>query len=185
MQARDAYISQFRTMTEEINRILEEMPETALHQRPGPSLNPVGWNYWHMLRIWDAALNGTILGRDSAEDTWHRGGFTERSGYNPDGKGTAGVGTGMGYSDAEVDEVQIPLATIQEYQRQLQSETEEYLLNADDAELNRQVTSWLGETPVSRIIEHAIRNGWMHYGEMRYAKGMLGYPDPTYPGASQ
>jgi hypothetical protein len=184
MRAQDAYISQFQTLVEEVNRVIGEVPEEDFHRRPGPSQNPVGWNWWHFLRIWDMELNKILQGRDISEDTWHRHGFSEKSGYTPDGKGGRGEGTGMGYTDAQVDEVQIPMAVIQDYQQQLLAETEAYLRAADDAELTRTVTSWLGETPASKIVEQAIRNGWMHYGEMRYAKGLLGYPDPSYPGRS-
>jgi uncharacterized damage-inducible protein DinB len=180
MNAQDAYISQIRMMTNEINAMFDDVPEDLLHKRPGPGLNPIGWNFWHLLRIWDGWLNGRIGGRDASEDTWHRGNYAEKSGYNPDGKGAGGMGTGMGYSDAEVDEVQIPLSIIQEYQQQLQDETEAFLNQADDAELNRPIDSHLGEVPLHIAIEQSIRNGWMHYGEMRYAKGMLGRPDPTY-----
>lgn len=169
-------------MTNEINAMFDDVPEELVHKRPGPGLNPIGWNFWHLLRIWDGWLNVRIHGRDASEDTWHRGNFAEKSGYNSDGKGAGGMGTGMGYSDAEVDEVQIPLAVIQEYQQQLQDETEAFLRQANDAELNRPIDSHLGEVPLHIGIEQSIRNGWMHYGEMRYAKGMLGRPDATYPG---
>jgi hypothetical protein len=184
MRAQDAYISQFQTLVEELNRVIGEVPEGDFYRRPGPSQNPVGWNWWHLLRIWDMELNKILQGRDISEDTWHRGGFSERSGYNPDGEGGRGEGTGMGYTDAQVDEVRVAMSVIQAYQQQLLSETEAYLREAGDAELTRTVTSWLGETPASKIVEQAIRNGWMHYGEMRYAKGILGHPDPTYPGSS-
>ena len=183
MNAQDAYISQIQTMTNEINAMFDDVPEELLHKRPGPGLNPIDWNFWHLLRIWDSWLNVRIGGRDGSDDTWHRGGFSEKSGYNPDGKGAGGVGTGMGFSDAEVDELQIPLALIQAYQQQLQDETEAYLRQADEGELNRTITAFFGETTCAKAIEQSIRNGWMHYGEMRYAKGMLGRPDPTYKAA--
>lgn len=182
MNAQDVYISMFRMMTDEINGMFDDVPDVLLYERPGPSLNPIGWNYWHLLRIWDMELNSIIGGKEPSEQTWYRGGFVEKSGYNPEGKGGRGGGTGMGYTDAEVDEVQIPLEVIQEYQRQLQAETESYLQSADDAELNRVVPFWAGEITCGKMIEQAIRNGWMHYGEMRYAKGMLGRPDASYPG---
>lgn len=185
MRAQDAYLSQFRTLVEEINRTLAGVPDELLYQRPGPSLNPIGWNHWHLLRIWDMELNQIIKGREPSEDTWYRAGYSEHSGYNPEGKGAGGAGTGMGYTDEEVDEVQIRRAIIRSYQLKLMAETASYLRAADDAELERKVTYWAGETTCAKIIEQAIRNGWMHYGEIRFVKGMLGYPDPTYPGPSQ
>lgn len=182
MRAQDAYISQFRTMTDEVTALFDDVPDELLYKRPGPSQNPIGWNYWHFLRIWDSGLHSIIGGKDLKEQTWWRGGFAEQSGYDPAGLGGRGGGTGMGYTDAEVDAVQVPLEIIQAYHRQLLAETEEYLRSADDEELNRVVPYWAGETTCAKMVEQAIRNCWMHYGEMRYAKGILGRPDASYPG---
>lgn len=182
MKAQDAYISMFRTMTNEVMGMFDDVPDELLYKRPGPSQNPIGWNYWHFLRIWDNELHSIIGGKELREQTWWRGGYAERSGYDPAGLGGRGGGTGMGYTDAEVDAVQVPLDILKDYHRQLLAETEEYLSNADDAELNRVVPYWAGEITCAGMIEQAIRNCWMYYGEMRYAKGILGRPDASYPG---
>ena len=58
---------------------VEEVPADKLHARPGPHLNPVGWNYWHALRVWDLDINWQIKGQSPTEDAWHRGDFTTKS----------------------------------------------------------------------------------------------------------
>lgn len=185
MSATDAYRSQLQAITAFLESQLSELPTELLYTRPGPSLNPVGWNYWHLLRIWDYDLNWTIRGQQPHADAWHRGGFTERSNYNPDGKGSdpRQYGLGSRYSDVDVDEVQIDLSVLQEYHQQLLSETDAYFAQVDTAELRRVVRTAVHPelaTTCANRIEHTIGSCWMHIGEISYIKGMLGYPDSSY-----
>lgn len=172
-------------MSNMLDRQIDDVPDSLLHKRPGRSQNPVGWNYWHLLRIWDLDLNWYINGQEPGEDAWHRGNFTEKSGYDPVGKGLRGSGLGVGYSDAEVDEVQMSKDVLQEYQRQLLDETVKYLGSASQDELHRELSSPLNPEQTSCCAErmqHIVSHSWNHIGELRYAKGMLGHVDATYPG---
>jgi hypothetical protein len=147
-------------------------------------LNSVGWNYWHALRIWDFRLNHQVKGQDPLEDAWHRYEFSARAGYNPDGTGARGAGLGMGQTDAEVDAVHVAWPLIIDYQQVLLSESLTYLSSmADESDFDREIPAGGGNSiTVREIYQQMIRQFWMHYGEMRYAKGMLGFPDTTYPG---
>jgi hypothetical protein len=180
-----AYLAQIRRMSDFLLRQVGDVPEELLYRRPGPSLNPIGWIYWHLLRIWDLDLNWIIRGQDPAQDAWNRGGFSARSGYDPTGKGFRIQGTGFGYTDTEVDEVRIARPILDDYLRQLLTETSLYLNDADEAELHRSFDSPIppGETttPAERI-QHTIGQCWNHIGEIRYIKGMFGYFDGSYPG---
>jgi hypothetical protein len=180
----EIYLTQIRSASEFLTKQVEEVPEEILYERPGPSLNTVGWNYFHILRVWDADLNWLAKGQDPLEDAWHRGGFTEKADYNPDGKGGRGAGLGFGYTDAEVDELQvIPVSTLHDYHERLLSETDEYLTSSDDAEMQREMETPFGssDTPAGRM-QHTIGHSWNHIGELRFIKGMHGYYDGTYPG---
>src|SRR5688572_23042646 len=123
MALRDSYLEQIDTMSDFLTNQVTELDEAAFTRRPGEMLNPVGFIYFHVLRIWDLDLNILVHGRRPADDAWHRGGFTEKLGYNPDGKGGNGMGLGFGYTDQEVDEVPYRLAPLQEYHQQLLDET--------------------------------------------------------------
>lgn len=182
----DDYLAQIKSMSNFVAGQIADMPEDMLWKRPGPSLNPVAFNYFHLLRVWDLDLNWIVKGQGPQGDAWHRGEFSEKAGYNPDGKGSRGMGIGTGFTDADVDEMNISRHVLQAYQQQLLAETEEYLQTADDAELNREVAP-LPSAPDRRAtcaqrLQHTISHSWSHTGELRFAKGMLGMHDPSYPG---
>ncbi len=183
MSDSEIYLTQIRSASDFLGTQVEEVPADLLYARPGPSLNTVGWNYFHVLRVWDADLNWLAKGQNPMEDAWHRGEFTEKSGYNPDGKGGRGSGLGFGYSDSEVDELDdIPVSVLQEYQQQLMDETEEYLSSSDEAEMQREFESPFGtDNPAARM-QHTVGHTWNHIGELRFIKGMHGIYDGTYPG---
>jgi hypothetical protein len=188
MSVATIYLRQFESMSSSIEQQIADIPDDLFQKRPGPSLNPVSFSYFHLLRVWDLDLNWIVKGLDRSQDAWHRGGFAEKSGYSPDGKGARGMGSGTGYTDADVDELKVSRSVLQEYQHQLLAETEEYLNNASDDELNREVTP-LPSAPdrpatCAQRLQHAVSHATSHAGELRFAKGMLGMHDPSYPGAA-
>lgn len=186
MNEATAYREMIESTSDALKTRIEEVPAEKLHERPGAHLNTVGWNYWHALRVWDLDINWLIKGQQPNEDAWHRGGYTAESGYDPDGKGLRGTGLGVGYSDAEVDELAVISADVlYSYHEMLLKETMEYLDGASDDEIRRTMPSPLRpgtETSVAERLQHIVTHTWNHIGELGYAKGMLGMTDQTYPG---
>lgn len=181
MSANAIYQESIDGMSTMLTNVVAELDDATLARRPGPELNPLGFIYFHILRIWDLDLNVLIQGGAPAEDAWHRGGYSAELGYNPDGKGGRGTGMGFGYTDDEVDEIPYRLAPLQRYHQQLEEETRAYLSNASDAELQREI-SFLGQaSSTGARAQHIVAHSWNHIGEMRLSKGLLGYPDPTTP----
>lgn len=185
MSEASVYLAQIRAMSEALDRQVGELSDELLYQRPGPSLNPVVWNYWHLLRVWDLDLNWLAKGLGPSQDAWHRGGYTERSGYSPDGKGVRGLGIGTGYTDEMVDDLRIPRDVLKDYQAQLLAETEEFLGGASDEDMAREAPG-IGGAPetLSKRFQHTVAHSYGHLGELRFAKGMLGLPDQSYPRGS-
>lgn len=184
MKESQIYREQIDTLTDEIKAEFTNLEPALLYKRPAPSANNPGFLYWHILRIWDLDLNHRIKREDAHNDAWHRGGYTEKSGYNPDEKGPARLRSmGLGYSDADVDEVNIPLDVLTAYHDQLSAETNEYLESASNDELRAgfSVPARPGTmTPADRF-QHLVAHSYGHVGDIRFAKGLLGYTDPTYP----
>jgi len=175
------YQEQIDGMSTMLGTVLAEVDEASFARRPGAELNPLGFIYFHILRIWDMDLNVLIRGQTPGEDAWHRGGYTEALGYDPDGKGGRGLGIGFGYTDDEVDEVPYLIDPLRRYHEQLIEETRAYLADASDEELRRE-TSFMGQPSSTGLrVQHIAAHSWNHIGEMRMTKGMLGYPDPTTP----
>ena len=170
------YLEQIRTFGRSMENELATVSHELLWARPGPHLNSIGWNYWHLLRIWDYDLNWAIRARDPLDDLWHREGFTARSGYNPDGKGTDRNGLGSRYRDFEVDELNISLVVLREYHAALLADTAAYLEAVTDAELRRIVippSDPDNPQEAANRVRHTIGQAWMHLGELRYARGIL------------
>ena len=60
-----------------LRRAASGVPDELFGKRPGRSLNPIGFIYFHVLRSWDEDLN--VLCRNLApdDDTWHRAGLSD------------------------------------------------------------------------------------------------------------
>ena len=181
MALRDVYLEQIDAMSKLLSDQTAELDDTLLKKRPGEYLNPPGFLYFHILRVWDLDINVLIGGSKPAKDAWHRGGYTEAMGYDPDGKGGRGLGIGFGYTDAEVDEVPYQLESLQRYHAQLIDETRRYLLDANDEELNREIVAMGAPTTTGARLQHIIAHSCNHIGELRMTKSMLGFHDPTTP----
>jgi hypothetical protein len=181
MSQRDVYIEQITALSEMLTKQVEELDDTLLQKRPGQYLNPPGFIYFHILRIWDMDINVLINGQKPAGDAWHRGDYATAMGYNPDGKGGRGLGIGFGYTDAEVDEAPYQRAPLQRYHEQLLDETLQYLNDASDEELAREVVAMGQPSTTGARVQHIIGHSWNHTGELRMTKSMLGFHDPTTP----
>lgn len=183
MREAEIYREQIAGMATLVAEQVAEVPADLLYTRPGPGRNNVGFLYWHLLRVWDLDLS-FCSGISFAEDVWHRGDYAGKSGYNPDGLGLRGLGMGVGYSDAEVDAVAIPADILDAYRRDLLDATTAYLAATDDAAI-REARPWPANPsqqvrPADRL-QHLIAHSYNHIGELRYVKGTLGFPDPSYP----
>lgn len=181
MAQRDAYIEQVTSLSDMLNNQVSALDDTLLRTRPGQYLNPPGFIYFHILRVWDADINVLVNGQKHSDDAWHRGDYAGAMGYNPDGKGGRGMGIGFGYTDAEVDEVPYQLEPLKRYHQQLLAETLSYLNDANDEELARGITALGQPSTTGARVQHAIAHSWNHTGELRMTKSMLGFHDPTTP----
>lgn len=184
MKESQIYREQLDTLTSEIKAELANLEPELLYKRPAPSANNPGFLYWHILRIWDLDLNHRVNRQDAADDAWHRGGYTKKSGYNPDEKGPERLrGMGLGYSDADVDELNIPLDILTAYHDQLSTETNAYLDSAtnDDIRAEFSIPTRAGTMTAADRFQHLIGHSYGHLGDIRFAKGLLGHTDATYP----
>lgn len=181
-----AYREQIADMLTMLDAQIAEVPDEKLYLRPGPSQNPVGFIYWHILRIWDLDVC-LCTGRNPLQDgIWQREEFAAKSGYTPDGLGLRGLGMGVGYTDAEVDGVNVSRAVLADYRASLAAATEAYLAATDEAAIRAERPSPLspGQTLTSaKRMQHTVSHSYHHLGEIRFIKGTFGITDPTYPKA--
>ena len=87
-----------------VERQLARTPEAALHWRPARETNSIADTVWHIARWLD--LVAMWLQNAAAErQHWIADGWAERTGYDPRGLGTDGLGAISGYTFDEVEAI--------------------------------------------------------------------------------
>jgi hypothetical protein len=181
-------LAALRQMIDSANNLLastvEGATEDQLSRRPGPGLNPAGFLYFHVLRHWDRDVNILCRGQALDADAWHRGGFGDDLNYHPLGLGMRGLGTGIGYTDAEVDAVPTDLEVLNRYQQMLYAETYDYVDQLDEARINEEIENPLAPVnpfTISGRLQHLVLHTSYHTGDIAYAMGAFGWRDRTRP----
>jgi hypothetical protein len=87
-----------------LERQLGRTPEAALHWRPAREMNSIGDTVWHVARWLDLVAMWLQSGSPERQH-WIADGWAERTGYDPRGVGTDGLGAISGYTFAEVEAI--------------------------------------------------------------------------------
>jgi hypothetical protein len=87
-----------------LERQLAGTPDAALHWRPANAMNSIGDTVWHVVRWLDLVTMWLENGSPERQH-WIADGWAERTGYDPRGVGTDGIGAISGYTFAEVEAI--------------------------------------------------------------------------------
>lgn len=178
----ETYRSMVLAAVQDLETCVGSIPEDVFGKRPAENANPASFIYFHVLRHWDRDINIGCRGQRPDNDAWHWGEFSELTGYNPDGKGYNGIGTGYGYSKAEADEVPADKDTFLRYHAMLRDETDALFDSLDMSELDADRTRHDGVTvtPSGRF-QHLFAHTYLHIGDIEYVKGLVGAPAADLP----
>jgi hypothetical protein len=91
-----------RDLQQELAARLDLMSADDLYWRPHRDANSAGVTVWHVARFLDFRATRGFTGRAASEDLWHRLGWRDRTGYEPDGIGWQGLGLLTGYTPEEM-----------------------------------------------------------------------------------
>jgi hypothetical protein len=120
-----------------LERQLARTTEDALHWRPAPRMNSIGDTVWHIAR-WIDLVTMWLANRAPERQHWIADGWAERTGYDPRGTGTDGLGAISGYTFAEVEAIpKLRADQLLEYLRAVCDDVEPRLRVADDDAANR------------------------------------------------
>ena len=87
-----------------VERQLGLTPDAALHWRPAREMNSIGDTVWHVAR-WLDLMTMWLENGSPERQHWIADGWAERTGYDPRGVGTDGIGAISGYTFAEVEAI--------------------------------------------------------------------------------
>lgn len=183
MREGEIYLEQLNFLSTFLEGHLAEVPDDKFYQRPLEHMNPIGFIYWHLLRLWDYDL---CIAKEIplTEGIWYTGNYVDKGGYNPEGIGLRGGGMGMGYTDADVDAMRIPREVLSDYHQQILQQAQAFLPTVADETLRAERPHPIFEGQMITATErcqHTIAHSYMHIGEIRFIKGIFGMSDPSYP----
>ncbi len=154
--------------------------EDQLRSRLIPTINPIIWMCWHMLRTEDMFLSNVIFREDQV---FHLGNWQGKLGID-----TANVGTGMTVAEADELAKQVNIEALKDYNIAVKEHSLELLNKTADLESDRLddadlITGRLKKaqafpdgvlqeragayspTPVSTCILGLISHAYMHFGQ--------------------
>lgn len=178
-----AYLTmQAQAMPAAVRRRVDDLSNEQFIWRRTPRSNHVGFITWHCLRACDMQL-GRVRGVTADNEVWQTEGFRERTGYDPRGLGTRGMGIGTGFTLAMVDEVPVTKDLVTGYADAVTQAYLAQLATMQDTDLDAPLPTPAGGAPqqVVNAIEVALRQFYQHMGECDYLRGLIGIPDPTMP----
>jgi DinB superfamily len=158
---------QIRRVRRDLQSTLDGLSPDLLDRSPALGANTIGWLGWHLTRSHDRNVS-EIRG---AAQLWIAAGWYERFGREPDpGE------TGFGHTPEQLASFRSPSASLLvAYHAEVVDMVLEYLADAPDDDLEREVTSpTLGNTwTVGRRVVGVLAEGLEHVGQMAYLRGLL------------
>ncbi len=146
---------------------VKELTAEHLAWKPAPKANPIGFIFWHFMRVQDNVIQ-SFQGKPSF---WESEKWYEKLGMDA-------KATGNGFQEPEVDKVAaLPLSELMAYAECVAQSAADYLKSVKDAELdNAPDPNRPRRTIAVSLRAFVIGHGWWHIGEIKYLKGMQGMP---------
>ncbi|HLZ71868.1 MAG TPA: DinB family protein [Dehalococcoidia bacterium] len=173
MGATDYMLQSMNFLHEAFRVATDGLSDEQLHHSAEGESHSIAWVLWHVARIEDLFVQRVF---QEKPEEWASGGWAAKTGL-PE----KGFGTNQPAAEAKALHVG-DMAALRQYALAVAKRTDEFLTNADDRVLDREVT--LGErkeTIGQAITLHFITHMNGHRGEINQLRGEMGY-QPVLPG---
>ncbi|MDP2919170.1 MAG: DinB family protein [Dehalococcoidia bacterium] len=144
---------------------VKALTKEQLAWKPAPKTNPVGFLFWHTVRVEDTMVsNWTKKTSVWEEDRWF-----EKLGLDAKVYGT-------GFQEPDVDKAaQLPIDQVIAYAEKVFRNTDAYIGSLDEDKLDFAPNPERPNFTIAVMVANfLIAHGWWHLGEIRYVKGMQG-----------
>ena len=163
MEAKELLRDQFKTMHQFMDMTIADCsPEVLEKKEDGWTINKLGSVYAHTVLSEDMMLSGMVDGR---EPVLKSDGWAEK----------LGVDAASARQDETLAGLTIDLEAFREYAKAVAAATDDFLANATDEELNKEVDSPMGKQPfITFFANIGITHVAGHWGEIAALKGVQG-----------
>ena len=159
------------TIISEMNMVyvsdIKDLTAEQLAWKPATGANPIGFIFWHSMRIQDEMINDLM----KKPSVWKSRNWGGKLGLDEEAHG-------MGFKEPDVDKVAaLPLGELVDYARLVTQSTDDYLKSLDDDKLDALPDPEKPKRSIAMILRNYIlAHGWWHLGEIKYLKGLQGMP---------
>lgn len=102
MNSKDILLDLLQSYKDGIDYVFKDLPDDALTFQPDPEANHIAVTMWHISRIMDMVVTMRIQNKPIEDEQWFVDGWMDKTGYDPRGKGSRGLGVLIGYSVEEM-----------------------------------------------------------------------------------
>jgi uncharacterized damage-inducible protein DinB len=171
MNTIELFSFQFQRVHDYYLYTLKDIQPEIMKWQPVKNANSVGFLLWHILRTWDAYLQFV----DGSEELYDKNKLSLKFGFESAGKGVGGRGVGTGFTPEEAADVIPQPAALNEYLVALSERTTQYLKQASEKDLGKEIKVpwWPAPSSVAGVLIHILAHSFMHLGEAQYVKGMV------------
>ena len=163
MEAKELLRAQFQTMHQFMDMTIADCSPEVLEKKDDAwTINKVGSLYAHTVLSEDMMLGGMVDGRELVlkGDGWEE---------------KLGVSSVSARQDEELAAMTIDLDAFREYAKAVAAATDDFLANATDEELNKEIDSPVGKQPfITFFANIGLTHVAGHWGEIAALKGVQG-----------
>lgn len=160
---------------------IESLTEAEFHWYPASQRNSIAVTVWHIGRGLDFLGTRILQGKPAEEEVWHSAGWTDRTRYDPRGKGYGGWGVLTGYSWEDV--LAIPALSTNEsleYLEQSSRLVSSNLRSMDSRQAQSPVQEFFGgKLTCFRWTKDFYKGFQAHIGEILAIKSLLAHSRET------
>ena len=161
------------SLTEGIHQAVTGLSREELTWRPDAEGNSIGVTVWHVGRGLDVLKVRFLELQQALAEQWHTKGWAEKTGYDPRGIGTGGLGILSGYTQEEV--AAIPELRAEEllvYLDQVSEAFRQNLLSLAEGALAQPTLVAGGRSTAYQVIKGIILGCVGHLGEIEALKAL-------------
>ena len=147
------------------------IPELAW--RPDAEGNSIGVTVWHMSRGLDVLKVRFLEQQQALTEQWHTQGWAQKTGYDPRGIGTGGLGILTGYTQEEVAAIpELAAEDLLAYLDQAANALRQYLLSLPEEALAQSIVAMGESLTVYQLIKGILLGCLGHLGEIEALKAL-------------